>query len=270
MNNDIVLVGCGNMGYAMLAGWLSQNSGLIFHVVEPIAELRERAALAGAATYAAASELASEIMPAIVIFAVKPQVMDKVAPEYKSYAGSDCTFVSVAAGVTINSLKTYLSDNTPIIRSMPNTPAAIGEGMFVSYANELVSEEAKTLTDKLLAVSGKTAWIESESLMDAVTAISGSGPAYMFHFIECLSKAGENLGLPKDLSLEMAIQTMAGAANLARQSDTPPGTLREQVTSPAGTTAAALEVFMSEDGLSPLVNEATEAARDRGVELGKV
>ncbi|MEM7213671.1 MAG: pyrroline-5-carboxylate reductase, partial [Pseudomonadota bacterium] len=153
------------------------------------------------------------------------------------------------------------------IRCMPNTPAAIGAGMMVCCANEHTGDAARALSSKLLAASGIVEWIEDEALMDAVTAVSGSGPAYVFHLIETLGKAGAELGLPPELAAKMAMQTVMGAGKLASEVETPPGTLREQVTSPGGTTAAALNVLM--EGLQPLMTRAVTAARDRGVELGK-
>lgn len=263
MSSDIVLVGCGNMGFAMLDGWLKTSSAR-FHVVEPFEPLRARAVDAGAAGYASADDLPGDIAPSLIFLAVKPQVMGDVAPAYAKFSAA--TFVSVAAGTTIEALLGWLGP-VAIIRTMPNTPAAIGEGMLVSYATDAVSEATKAEVDTLLACCGQTGWIDSESLMDAVTAISGSGPAYVFHMIECLAGSAERLGLAPDLSRQLALQTVAGAGLLARQSADDPGTLRQNVTSPGGTTAAALDVLMGR--LGPLLNEATEAARDRGVDLGK-
>jgi pyrroline-5-carboxylate reductase len=158
---------------------------------------------------------------------------------------------------------------TPIIRAMPNTPAAIGQGMIVCYANEHTEEASKTLTTRLLQSSGLVEWIATEELMDAVTAVSGSGPAYVFHMIEALTEAAIAVGLPDDLAARMATQTVAGAGQYAAESTTPPGTLREQVTSPGGTTAAALGVLMGEHRLRRLMTEAVTAARDRGAELSR-
>ncbi|HSM43368.1 MAG TPA: pyrroline-5-carboxylate reductase [Afifellaceae bacterium] len=268
MTKTVLLVGCGNMGFAMLQGWRSRKD-IRCHVVEPADALRERAENAGATIWASADDLPADLEPALVFLAVKPQVMGNVAPAYARFAGGTTTFVSIAAGVTIATLSNLLPGATPFIRCMPNTPAAIGQGMLVSTANGLVSAEAKSLATDLLAASGRTAWIEDEGLMDAVTAISGSGPAYVFHFIECLTKAAVHLGLPEELAGEMAMQTVAGAGQLAAQSDTPPATLREQVTSPGGTTAAALAVLMGGSALEKLVTEAAVAARDRGAELGR-
>ena len=268
MTTDILLVGCGNMGFAMLKGWLGQPD-LAFHVVEPDDALRERANKAGANAHPSADRLPGDLMPALTFLAVKPQVMADVAPLYRAYAGGRTTFVSIAAGTTIEALAAMLPGPTPIIRCMPNTPAAIGRGMLVSCANDAVSDAAKALAETLLATRGETAWIDDESLMDAVTAISGSGPAYVFHFIECLAEAARAVGLPEDLAAQLAAQTVAGAGELAIRSDDPPARLREQVTSPGGTTAAGLSVFMADNALQKLVTKAATAARDRGRELGK-
>lgn len=265
----ITLVGCGNMGFAMLEGWLKKPTDMHFTVVEPNEALRARAAKAGATVLSSAEALSAA--PDLIFLAVKPQVLDKVAPEYVRFAGGTTTFISVAAGITMARLADWLPGQTPLIRTMPNTPAAIGQGMLVSCANEVVKPEVKAVVDQLLAASGETAWIDDENLMDAVTAISGSGPAYVFHFIECLADAGEALGLPKDLALQLARQTVAGSGALARTADAAPSLLREQVTSPGGTTAAGLGVLMAGDGaLSDLLKTATRAARDRSVELGKI
>ena len=261
----VCLVGCGNMGFAMLKGWLAKGSDVT--VVEPNDALRARAAKAGAVALSDAAELTDA--PDLIFLAVKPQVMNVVAPQYARFAGGGTTFVSVAAGVTMDSLAGWLPGETPLVRTMPNTPAAIGQGMLVSCANYLVGADVRGQVDTLLAASGETAWIDDESLMDAVTAISGSGPAYVFHFIECLADAAVALGLPEDIALQLARQTVAGSGALARASDTAPAELRVQVTSPGGTTAAALEVLMADPGLSDLVQRAATAARDRGVELGK-
>lgn len=269
MKKNVLLVGSGNMGFAMLQGWLDARADLEFHVVEPSESLRERSASAGATVWPDASALPVDFSPHLVFLAVKPQVMDKVAPAYAGFSDGDTTFISVAAGVTLASLGQYLPGATPIIRTMPNTPAAIGKGMMVSFANHLVNEETKALVTDLLKSTGATAWIDREDLMDAVTAISGSGPAYVFHFVECLTAAGIKLGLPDDLAETLAKQTVMGSGHLVATSDTPPAILREQVTSPGGTTAAALSVFMQEQALQRLVEAATAAARDRGAELGK-
>lgn len=269
MAKEIVLVGCGNMGFAMLAGWLSADPGLVVHVVEPDAALRLRAADQGARAISTPDDLPSDLAPELIFLAVKPQKMADVVPGYATYAGGPATFVSVAAGTTIATLAGMLPGPTPLIRCMPNTPSAIGAGMLVCCANDHTHDGARAFATQLLAASGEVDWIADEQLMDAVTALSGSGPAYVFHMIECMAAAGEQVGLPSDLALKMARQTVMGAGRLASESETPPGTLREQVTSPGGTTAAGLSVLMGEDGLPKLMLHTLEAARDRGRELGK-
>lgn len=267
----IILVGCGNMGYAMLAGWL--KSGQLradeTFVVEPNEALRDRAARLGATVAADAGGLPDGATPTLIVLAVKPQVIRDVTEGYTRFAGGGTTFLSIAAGTGVKTFEEVLGADTPIMRCMPNTPAAIGKGMMVVYSNPRVFDETKLFVEQLLATSGEVATIGDESLMDAVTAVSGSGPAYIFHFIECLTSAAEAAGLPPDIAKLLAMQTVYGAASLAAESSDEPGELRRQVTSPNGTTAAALSVLMGEDRLKSLVGEAVEAARARSVELGK-
>ena len=260
---DVVLVGCGNMGFAMLERWIAVRPKDLFHVVEPSDILRERAVHAGAKGYYAAERLPEGMMADLVILAVKPQVMGDVAP---AYAGRGAAYVSIAAGVTLGALEGWLGGGA-VVRTMPNTPAAVGQGMLVSVANDAVTDEARAQVDALMSATGEHAWVEDEALMDAVTAVSGSGPAYVFHFIEALGAAAVALGLPEDLAHKMALQTVAGAGALAAASEDEPGVLRRKVTSPKGTTEAALTVLMGP--LGSLVGEAAEAARARSVELGK-
>lgn len=269
MTSTVLLVGCGNMGYAMLRGWIAADDALAAHVVEPDERLCQRARAAGARAVPSEGDLPADLAPDLIFLAVKPQVMAEIVPAYARFAGGPATFVSVAAGTTIATLARLLSGPTPIVRCMPNTPAAIGAGMMVCVANDRTETHARELATRLLSASGLVDWIEDEALMDAVTAISGSGPAYLFHFIECLTAAGVELGLPEPLAAKMSMQTVMGAGRLAAEADDPPGQLREQVTSPGGTTAAALGVFMGEDRLKRLVVEAATAARDRGAELSR-
>ena len=271
MTVKVVLAGCGNMGYAMLAGWLKsgQLEASETFVVEPNDELRARAAKLGAATSAAASDIPSGAAPGLVVLAVKPQVIREVTADYARFGNGATCFVSVAAGTPIATFEQILGDQTPVIRVMPNTPAAIGKGMMVVCANGRATVETKQFVNGLLAASGAVATIDDEKLMDAVTAVSGSGPAYIFHFIECLTAAAEHAGLPTDTAKLLAMQTVFGAASLAAESGEEPGVLRQQVTSPNGTTAAALSVLMGGDRLKTLVTEAVEAARLRAIELGK-
>ena len=267
----VVLVGCGNMGFAMLRGWI--DGALIapqqLHVVEPSQPLRDKAAATGALVCGSTEDLPTDLAPDLVIFAVKPQIMDQVVPQYGSFVGTETTFLSVAAGTTTATMTALLGGKAPLVRVMPNTPAAIGQGMMVMYRNPSVSDESWSFVAQLMQSSGLVAEVEDETLMDAVTAISGSGPAYVFHMIEAMSEAGLKLGLPEDVAKLLAMQTVHGAGAYASKSDSDPSTLREQVTSPNGTTAAALGVLMGGDRLKELILEAATAARDRSVELGK-
>lgn len=265
----LVLVGCGNMGFAMLSGWLDsgklQASKTV--VIEPNDVLRERASRLGVSTHSSRDDDAAA--PDLVVIAVKPQVIRDVLAGYADWGNGKTTFVSVAAGTSIATFTEILGAKTPVIRCMPNTPAAIGKGMMVTFANAEVTPEVSSQVAGLLSASGAVATIPDESLMDAVTAVSGSGPAYIFHFIEALTAAGQAVGLPAETAKLLAMQTVYGAAALAKESDTEPGELRRQVTSPNGTTQAALEVLMGGDRLKVLLTEAVTAARDRGIELGK-
>lgn len=266
---QVVLVGCGNMGYAMLEGWLGSGrlEAAETIVVEPVDALRDRAATLGVTVHADASQLPSDMAPRLVVFAVKPQVILDVIPAYAGLAGAT-TYLSVAAGTQIAAFQEALGAEAAIIRCMPNTPAAIGKGMMVTVDNGKVDAATNEFVEALLASNGRVATIPDEGLMDAVTAVSGSGPAYIFHFIECLTAAGETAGLSPQTAKLLAMQTVFGAAALAAESGTEPGELRRQVTSPNGTTAAALSVFMDDDRLKTLVTEAVDAARRRSIELG--
>ena len=267
MSETVLLVGCGNMGRAMLAGWRRGRPDMKVWVVEPADALRDAAADLGANVAARREALPDDIAPDLVFLAVKPQVMGDVAPLYADLAAG--AFVSIAAGTTTASLKSWLGRAAPIIRCMPNTPAAIAAGMLVCAPTVEVAEPARMLANDLLAASGEVAWIDDDGLMDAVTAVSGSGPAYVFHFIEALADAAVKAGLPAELAAKMALQTVMGAGRLAAESGIPPGVLREQVTSPGGTTAAGLSVLRDTGRLSELLAETVEAARARGEELGK-
>ena len=221
---------------------------------------------AGVSWHQTPEELADEPAPGAVVFAVKPQVIDAVLPGYRRWAGPDTLFVSIVAGKTIAGITRHLGP-AALVRTMPNTPAAIGRGITVACANARVTQTQRALCDKLLAAAGESAWVEDEALLDAVTAVSGSGPAYVFLLIEALAQAAEAAGLPPDLALRLARATVAGSGELARLSDESPAQLRENVTSPGGTTRAALDVLMAEDGLVPLIGRAVAAAAARSREL---
>lgn len=271
MTIRLVLAGCGNMGYAMLSGWI--HAGKLeapdVFVVEPNAELRQRAEALGCRAAADAADIPADAAPQLVVIAVKPQVIREVTKAYARFGDGRTTFVSIAAGTPVATFEEILGAKAPVLRCMPNTPAAIGRGMMVLYSNALVSDEANAAVADLLSASGEVTTIADESLMDAVTAVSGSGPAYIFHFIEALTAAAEKAGLPEETAKLLARQTVYGAACLAAESTEEPGSLRERVTSPNGTTAAALGVLMGEGRLTRLVSEAVEAARLRSIELGK-
>ena len=271
MTVKAILVGCGNMGYAMLAGWLKSGrlAAAEVFVVEPSSELRARAGSLGVAAGAEAGDIPADSAPRLIVLAVKPQVIRDVTAAYRRFADGGTVFLSVAAGTPIATFEDILGDATPFVRCMPNTPAAIGKGMMVVFANPRVPAGELAFITDLLATSGAVATISEEGLMDAVTAVSGSGPAYVFHFIECLTQAAETAGLPAETAKLLAMQTVFGAASLAAESGEAPATLRKQVTSPNGTTAAALAVLMEGGRLRNLVAEAVEAARRRSIELGK-
>jgi|SRR5215471_1585850 len=262
----LVLVGCGKMGSAMLRGWVAGNVASHSLVVEPAGLPSDFASVAEIAWYPAADALPNDLSPNAVVFAVKPQVVDQVVPNYRRWARPETLFLSIVAGKTVAGLARHLG-TAAIVRTMPNTPAAIGCGITVAYANSLVSAEQRRLCDTLLVAMGESAWVEDEALLDAVTAVSGSGPAYVFLLIEALAAAGEAEGLPPALALQLARTTVAGSAELARRSNESPAQLRENVTSPGGTTRAALDVLMARDGLEPLIKRAVAAAsaRSRGL-----
>lgn len=266
---NIVLAGCGNMGYAMLKGWLSRDGMTpdCIHVVEPVESLRVRAAETGVHVYESADAIDGSLKPEVVVLAVKPQVLTSVLPGYRRFVSS-AVFVSIAAGVAVSTLEACLG-GCAVIRAMPNTPASIGQGMTVTFANDTVDAEQAQLVQDLLSGMGKVLAVSSEQQVDAATAISGSGPAYIFYFIECLAKAGEAIGLDADQALLLARQTVHGAAAMAASRNDGPDILRREVTSPNGTTAAALEVLMGEGALMPLISEAVKAAYSRALELSK-
>jgi len=258
----LVLVGCGKMGSALLRGWIAGGAASHFLVVEPAGPPPGLAAETAVSWHRTAAKLPGEPAPEVVVFAVKPQVIDAVLPGYRRWAGPQTLFVSIVAGKTIAGMTRGLGPAS-LVRTMPNTPAAIGRGITVACANSRVMPEQRRLCDRLLAAAGESAWVEDEALLDAVTAVSGSGPAYVFLLIEALAQAAEAAGLPPGLALRLARCTVAGSGELARLSEESPAQLRENVTSPGGTTRAALDVLMAENGLAPLIGRAVAAAAAR-------
>src|SRR5208283_1134821 len=212
---SLVLVGCGKMGSAMLRGWLAGNAASRFLVIEPEGVSLGLGSASLVEWHTAADTLPGELVPDAVVFAVKPQVVDAVLPLYQRWVRPETVFVSIVAGKTLAGLSRHLGA-AALVRTMPNTPAAIGRAITVACANRLVTQQKRRLCDRLLAAIGEAAWVEDEALLDAVTAVSGSGPAYVFLLIEVLARAGEAEGLPPDLALRLARSTVAGSAELAR------------------------------------------------------
>jgi pyrroline-5-carboxylate reductase len=264
----LLLVGCGRMGSAMLDGWLRSGQVAAVAVVEPSA-CDDDACDPRIARCADPDRLPADFLPDVIVLAVKPQMLAAVLPAYRRFARPETAFLSVAAGWTLAAFARALGDDARVIRAMPNTPAAIGRGMTVAVAGPGVSDAQRAAGDSLLAAVGEVAWVDDEAQMDAVTAVSGSGPAYVFLLAEALAAAGAAAGLPPALADRLARATVSGAGELLRRSpETPSATLRENVTSPGGTTAAALAVLMNaDDGLPPLLTRAVAAATARSREL---
>lgn len=260
----LVLLGCGKMGSAMLVGWLARGlPPASVWVVDP----HPSDWLAGTGVHLNAELPAT---PAIVLVAVKPQMMAEALPTLQAMGNGDTLFVSVAAGTPISYFETTLGAQTPIIRAMPNTPAAISQGITAIVANAVAGDVALTEAEALLSAVGEVVRLRSEAQIDAVTGVSGSGPAYVFHMIEAMAAAGEAEGLPADLAMQLAKTTVAGAGALAMQAEETPSQLRVNVTSPNGTTQAALEVLMNDtDGFPALLKRAVKAAADRSRELAR-
>lgn len=263
-DRGLVLLGCGKMGSAMLAGWL--DGGLpaaSVWVLDPMPSDWLR----GTGVHLNA-DLPSA--PAIVLVAVKPQMMAEALPVLAPLGQGDTLFVSVAAGTPIAFYEDVLGAETPVIRAMPNTPAAVGRGITALVGNSHADAAKMAQAEGLLAAVGQTVRLTDEAQMDAVTAVSGSGPAYVFHLIETMAAAGEAEGLPADLAMTLAKATVAGSGALAEAAEESPSQLRVNVTSPNGTTQAALEVLMDEsDGFPSLLRRAVAAAANRSRELGK-
>lgn len=269
---SIALIGCGKMGSALLRGWLASGQVKHVYVLDPggLPEEFEDEAPARITYYDKPDMFAGARPPASVfVIAVKPQIMDQVCTVIKKAVPEDALVLSIAAGQTIAKFEGYFDTSQPVIRSMPNTPAAVAKGITVGCPNKHVSTTQKTLADNLLKAVGKVEWIADEGLMDAVTAVSGSGPAYIFLLIEAMAAAGEKAGLEKNFAMKLARQTVIGSAALAESDPLPAETLRKNVTSPGGTTAAALELLMAPSGMQDLFDKAIAAATARSKELSR-
>lgn len=269
METNIILVGCGNMGQALLGGWLTRGvDRKHLRVVD-----REASAISSAQSLNvfASTELSGALEGFnvdLVVFAVKPQNLEALLPAYRGLADSGTIFLSVAAGKPISFYEDVLGKGVTFVRAMPNMPAAIHQGITVLCPNLNVQSGQRKLIGDLMAAIGEIAWLEKEETMDAVTAVSGSGPAYVFLLIEGLIEAGIEVGLGEKLAKQLAEATVAGASAYAMQVESGAAELREQVASPGGTTAAALEVLMGNDAFNALLKKAVRAATDRGQELG--
>jgi len=271
MAETLLLAGCGKMGEAMLSGWIERGiKPADVMIVEPndvtAANLRNTY---GVTTFSSPDDIPVSTAPSFIIFAVKPQMMDKVAPAYARFNSSATAYLSIAAGKPVSYFENTLGSEAIIVRAMPNTPAAVRRGITVAFANTRVSETQRTACDSLLQAVGSVEWTDTENTIDAVTALSGGGPAYVFLLTEVMAEAGKQAGLPDALAERLARETVSGAGELMRLSDETPATLRINVTSPAGTTAEALAVLMAENGLQPLMTKAVAAAKKRSEELAE-
>lgn len=263
----LVLIGAGKMGGAMLEGWLRigmDPAGISLVDPKPSDEMVALAAEKGMALNPDPHGLA----PAeVLVLATKPQMLDTAAPAVQAFVHPQTLVISVLAGKTLSDIGARLPSANAIIRAMPNLPAAVQRGATGAAAGKGVSAAQRAMADTLLASIGIVEWLPDENLIDCVTAVSGSGPAYVFHLVECLAAAGKAAGLPAETAERLARQTIIGAGELLHQSELSPATLRQNVTSPAGTTAAALEILMADDGMAPLMRKAVAAAKRRAEEL---
>ena len=262
--SSIVLFGAGKMGFALLQGW--GGLGLVgpdVAIIEPFPspELTAYCEKTGARLNPPAGEIGE---PDVLALAIKPQMLDAAAPAIAALAGPGTLIVSILAGKSIADIAQRAPRARAIVRAMPNTPAAIGRGISGCAASAGVTAAQRAATDKLLGAVGEVDWLADEGLIDAVTAVSGSGPAYVFWLAECLAEAGRAAGLPAELAARLARHTVSGAGELMHRSpETSPTQLRVNVTSPGGTTEAALGVLMADDGLKPLMERAVAAAAAR-------
>ncbi|WP_072396614.1 pyrroline-5-carboxylate reductase [Hyphomicrobium sp. CS1GBMeth3] len=269
-DGPLLLVGAGKMGGALLEGLIARGlDPRRVRVQDPtppaeIAALFSRHGITAEPQIAALSE-----PPGVIIVAVKPQVMDAVFPPVAALAGPGTLTISIAAGRTLQSFEAHLAPGAPVVRAMPNTPAAIGRGITVCAPNAHVTEAHRQLCEALMAAVGDVAWVANEELMDAVTAVSGSGPAYVFLLAEALEKAAVSAGLDPALARRLARATVSGSGELLVRSELDAAVLRQNVTSPGGTTAAALAVLMADGGLEDLLTKAVLAGEGRSRELAK-
>jgi pyrroline-5-carboxylate reductase len=269
VQGPLLLAGAGKMGGAILSGLLARGldaRSVIVQDPDPAKAVADLLADNGIDVLPFIDELTQP--PGVILLAVKPQLMDEVLPPLAKLAGPQTLLLSIAAGRRIASFEKYLPGGA-VVRAMPNTPAAIGRGITAAVANRYVTPVQRALADDLLSAVGKVVWVDDESLLDAITAVSGSGPAYVFLLAECLAEAGRAAGLDARLAEELARATVSGSAALLEASDLSAAELRKNVTSPGGTTAAALEILGGEDGMQKLMTAAVAAATKRGRDLAK-
>lgn len=260
----LVLVGGGRMGSALLAGWREQGLSSLF-IVDPSEGARALGG-AGVTVVPHVDDLPADLAPEAIILAIKPQMADSVLPLYQRFAKMTL-FISIMAGKTVSGISTKLGGAISVVRAMPNTPAAVRQGLTVAFARSDLTLAHKHLATRLLAAVGEVAWVAEEAMLDPVTAISGGGPAYVFLLTELLEQAGLDQGLPADLARLMARQTVIGAASLLAASSETPQALRIGVTSPGGTTAEALKLLRADDALPKIFKAAIQAATERSREL---
>lgn len=263
----MLLLGCGKMGGAMLRGWLARGvPGKQLFVVDTNPRDLDDVIAAGVSVVTKPADLPADFAPAIVLLAIKPQFMDEALPDYRRFARPQTLFLSIAAGKTLAYLRQQLGDAT-IVRAMPNTPAAVGRGVSVIVRQPGVARAQLDLCAGLLSAVGEIAWVDDEDLINAVTAVSGGGPAYVFLLIECLAEAGRQAGLPAELAMQIARSTVCGSGELAYRSSESAEALRKAVMSPKGTTEQAIAVLTAPDGLQPLMTRAIAAATRRSREI---
>jgi len=266
----LLLVGCGKMGGALLRGWLARGvPPKDVFVIDTAPRDLEDVQARGVTVATDLARLPAGLKPGIILLAIKPQFMDEALPAYRRFAATGAVFLSIAAGKTVAYLKDKLGGQALVIRSMPNTPAAVGRGMSVILRDPRVAPATLELCGQLLAAVGEIGWIDEEDQINAVTALSGGGPAYVFLLIECMAEAGRVAGLPADLAMKLARETVTGSGELARLSSESATKLREAVMSPKGTTLEAINILMAPDGLQPLMNKAIAAATRRGREIAE-
>lgn len=263
----VMLVGAGKMGLALARGWL--DAGLPPNHMILVDPAPNPAALQLAEDYGLTLNAdASGLLPNVLVLAIKPQIIDPVMQSLQPIVGPHTLAVSIAAGIDIARLSRGL-DMGRVVRTMPNTPAQVGKGITGAVAGPDVSDEDREVAEALLRAAGPVVWFEDEKQLDAVTAVSGSGPAYVFHLVEALAEAGRRQGLPDEVAEQLARQTVIGSAALLEADPATPAVLRQNVTSPNGTTAAGLAVLMGENGLTELIDRTVAAARQRSEELGR-